>query len=408
MVLNKFFIKNNKVTFLILANLTQKLFTFSAFALISKLLTKNEYGKYVYYILIIGFVLELVNAGLFQGIQNDISKKKELHFECKQSIDAAFTFNLLLSLLSFFIVFIFYFINLNKSENIFVIVVFLIFILTSSLNSLSNIVFIALQKSKLFLSSVIIQGFFLFFFLFPIFYLNIQSAVLILFAFCLSYFFSNLFQFFKLRPKFNINHNQLINLFNKGKWYILWSLVSVLESRTDIYLLSTLSDFSQIAVFDIASKYMIIGQVITTILSQKFMPELLSNSNDFEISKKLKKVSFFLIPILVVLIIPISIFIKLFYSGLYDDSIFCYIILTIALIFNMLNINNTSKIILNNNEKYLFIISFLIFIVKIPIALFFISNFNVIGAAISTSLIQIIAFYSFFIFTKKYLSIGKI
>jgi O-antigen/teichoic acid export membrane protein len=403
---------NNKVAFLVFANLTQKFFTFSAFALVSKFLSREEYGTYVYYLLIIGIVLELANAGLFQGIQNDISKKSTIESERQKSINASYTSTLVLSLFCFLFVILFYSFNKEKfsyqgfNSNILALI-FFIFILTSSLNSLGNIVFIALQKSKLFFLSVLFQGFTLLTILTFLLFFKFQNANTVLIVFSFSYFISSAFQIYKIKPRLSIQKSQFIEVFNKGKWYVMWSFISVLESRTDIYLLSKNSNFTSIATFDIASKYMIIGQIITTILSQKFLPELLANTERLSIEKQLKKSTIFLIPALALLIIPIGLFIRFFYAGKYDVSIVCYIILTIALIFNMLNINNTSKLISNNFEKYLFILSLITFVLKLPIAIFLVSKYNVIGASVSTSITQILSFFVFYGFIKKYFTVGN-
>jgi O-antigen/teichoic acid export membrane protein len=407
-LLNKIF---NKNFFLVFANFAQKFFTFSAFAFVSKNLTTKEYGNYVYLLLIIGIVLELVNAGLFQGIQNDISKKIYLQDECKISINKSYTSIIILSVICFLIVFFMYILNSrslqNENYNIkFILFTFFIFILTSSLNSLGNIVFIATQQFKLFLISILTQGISLLFLLAILFYNKLQSSIIILFVFAISYFIANVFHLYKIKPKLIFDYNSFFSVFNKGKWYILWSIISVLESRTDMYLLSRKLSLTSLAIFDIATKYLIIGQILTTILSQKYLPQLLANNDRSIIEQKLKKVSLISVPFLILLIFPVGLFINIFYNGKYNDSILCYIIMTVALIFNLLNINNTSKLISNNLEKYLFFISFICFCIKIPISVILIENLDSIGAAIATSFAQITAFILFFIFVKR-LTFGK-
>lgn len=410
-VLSKCFPKS-RIASLALANFSQRVFTFLSFVLISRFLTPNEYGKYAYFLLVIGVVTELINAGFFQGLQNEISRNTSNANILKSIINISYFTNFVLSIICCSVVCLIYFVLesdiISFKDKTILGGIFVLFIFCSSYYSLGNIVFIAKQDAKNFFLSIFFQGIISLFLLSFFLYFDFKYAKIILLGFSFSYLFGVLFQTSKLKPVFHADLNAFFKILNKSKWFFLWSVSSVFESKIDMFFLSRNLNYSSLAVFDIASKYLIIGQVIITTLSQRFIPELLSKKDGgFDIQQKIKKSSLFLIPFLILLIIPIGLFINIFYSGRYNDSIINYAILTIAMIFNLLNINNTSKLISNNLEKYLFFLTFFAFLIKIPISYLFIMKLNTIGASVSTSMNQLLTYLIFLLFIKKTKLIAK-
>lgn len=386
----------------------QRFFTFAIFAFLSKYFSSIEYGNYVYIILIIGLSLELSNSGLFQGVQNEISRTKFQVNERCNIISASYFSTTFIVLINIFVVCIIYFSNRSNIYQIystFELVLFIGgFIISSSFFSLGNIILIGSSNVRSLFISNLIQGILSLVFIIILFTSQRQNAVLVLFSLSLSYFITIIYQIFVVKPIVSFKYLYVKKLFNKGRWFVLWSLVSVLESRADSYLLSSKISLQAIAIFDIATKFLILGQLITSTLSQRYIPEILSNSElEINSSFRLRKTTISFIPILFFLILPVSLFINVYYQGRYDKSIFCFGILTIGMCFNLLNILNTTKIIKYGAEKYLFILMTISLLIKLPIAFKLISEFDVFGASISSALSQFITFVIFYFFTNHYI-----
>jgi len=398
----------SKLAWLAYGNISIKIFGFLVFATISKTLPQAEYAKYAYYLLIIGAALELVNSGLFQGIQNEVSRNLSNVKYLKLLIGTSVGLGFLVS--TFSALFVILYISIadpNANVNGLSLALYIgvsCYIVFSTAYSLMNIIFIGIKDSKQYFCSVIIQGIFSFASILLLLVNGFGSPDNILACIGVSYFTGVLFQLKRIRPNFLINSTVIKKLFSRGKWYALWSFTSIIESRIDLYFLSILSTSKEFAIFDVSTKYLVIGQILTSTLAQKFLPEILDSSCEEDKKKQftvLNRTTQKLVLVNNILSIPVALFIFVFYSGEYNESIYCFFILTLAMIFNIRNMNNTAKIISDGEEYLLFIVMCIVVLIKFPMAWFLIAKFNEIGASISVVLAQAISFVLFAYFTKK-------
>lgn len=267
-----------------------------------------------------------------------------------------------------------------------------------------NIIFIGLKESKWYFFSIMAQGVIAFALVMLLLTNGLQSASSILVCVGISYSLAALLQLRKIRPTFSLSKTAYLRLFNKGKWYALWSFASIIESRIDLYLLSVISSSRSFAIFDISIKYLVLSQVLTMTLTQKILPEILGSSCDYDKKEQftaLNNTTHKLLLVNAILSIPVVIFIFVYYSGRYNESINCFLILSLAMMFNIKNMNNTAKIISEGKEDWLFIVMCIVVLFKIPMAWLLIDKINEIGASISVVLSQALSFLLLGIVAKR-------
>jgi O-antigen/teichoic acid export membrane protein len=398
----------SKIAWLAYGNISIKIFGFLIFAIVSKTLPQSEYAKYAYYIFIIGIALELVNSGLIQGVQNEVSKNISNEKYLKLLIDSSVSLGFLFSIAS--AIFVIGYLSVDKIDGKIdgispkLYIGLFIYIIFSTAYSVMNIIYIGIKESKQYFYSIITQGIIALVLVILLLVNEYKSPDNILICIGVSYVAGTLLQMKWIRPSFSISSKAISKLFSKGKWYALWSFASIIESRVELYLLSVLSTPKSFAIFDVSTKYLLIGQVLTLTLAQKFLPEILGSRSASDIKEQLSvldKTTYKLILFNFILSIPVAVFIFIFYSGEYNESIYCFVILTLAMTFNIRNMNNTTKIISNEKEYLLFVVMIIVILIKIPVSWLLIVNLKEIGASISVLLAQALSFVMFAVTAKK-------
>jgi O-antigen/teichoic acid export membrane protein len=186
--------------------------------------------------------------------------------------------------------------------------------------------------------------------------------------------------------------------------YGTWAILSVLESKIDLYFLSLLSDKNNFVLFEIAIKYMIFGQFLNTIISQYFLPKLMSSEglNSYEIYRNMNY-SFVWAAFLNIFIgIFIYIFLIYFYTDFKSNSSDIFAILIIAIFFNGLTGAPSAWLIFKSQQSKLPMIMLFVIIFKIPFGFYLVHNFGAHGAAISMVVAQILSFSMIFYVFKRF------
>lgn len=176
-----------------------------------------------------------------------------------------------------------------------------------------------------------------------------------------------------------------------GKWMVLWAIVSVAQSRLDVYLLSPLSTPEQVAYFDVAQKFSGIVMMAIASYGTILNPKLASNSNPIFLKREFNK------SLIISTFVSLGLVASAFFLPAALDAIFSYKyhssatplrILLIGLIPYSFTLA-TNSLLFAWGKSYVFFVAALIgLLVNISASWLLIPTLGAIGSSVSIAIVN--------------------
>ncbi len=230
----------------------------------------------------------------------------------------------------------------------------------------------------------------LIYFLFVVGVLTLDLSLLVYITMPLFAFFISLFYL----PKFlKVKHSTTVfsEFFNYNKWVAVFTIISAIGSRLDIFLLARISTLEQVGIYSVAGTLVSIIPQITGAIGTVVAPRLAGIKNDKDAIRFLKKLQLFVGGLAIAGIFAGTIIgyfvIKNFYAVSYSASYFPFLILLFAQAIFLFSIPVHMVIIYYFSYPRLFVSVSIgnLLIVSIG-GLFLIGRFGFIGAAMAVLL----------------------
>lgn len=196
-------------------------------------------------------------------------------------------------------------------------------------------------------------------------------------------------------------------MFQFGKWMSAWSVVAIIQSRMDIYLLSSLTSSAQVSYYDVAQKFSTVIGMGLGAYANVVNPKI-AQITDREVLKKevrkFLKVTLLMSSLLLVGIFVIPPIISLVFGNKYDLSIEPLRIMLFGLFFYMLTFPFNSAMYALGKSQVFFYSTVLALIGNSIASFFFLPLFGAVGASYSFVVVNIIAFVSSYYFYRKFIN----
>jgi len=374
----------------------------------ARILGAEGYGKFTFAIAFISLLMLFSDFGLSPIITREFAKTKEKikDFFSLLSLKAVLLF------ISFILILAGTFLTIQEKDIQKIILILSFFFLINGFVSIFYALFHAYQKMEYESWSEIIQNFLLFIFgLFILFkFPSVENFALI---YSFSALLTMIFAFFIFNSKiskFKIEWNFIVwKKFLKMSWPLaLMGLFGVIYSYTDSVMLGYLNMIKETGLYNAASKIAMVNLAPTGLIAASFYPAL-SRFSD-ESKEKFQRVWDNLLKIMIILAIPLVVggivlaqkIIYYFYTPEFAPAIFAFqfLILTAGIII-LYRPFYDAMIILNQQSK-MFWITFFGAIVNVFLNLILIPRYSFYGAAIATTITNLVNFCIIIIFIKKF------
>ncbi|GEM_PF-3430207 len=220
-----------------------------------------------------------------------------------------------------------------------------------------------------------------------------------------------LFRLWKLHgiPTYLGNYDTKIirEMFQFGKWMSAWSVVAIVQSRMDIYLLSSLTSSAQVSYYDVAQKFSSVIGMGLGAYANVVNPKIAQISDRTVLKKEVRKflkVTLLMSTLLFVGIVVIPPIISILFGNKYDESIVPLRIMLFGLFFYMLTFPfNSAMYALGKSQVFFYTVVFQLIANSIA-SYFFLPLFGAVGASYSFVVVNIIAFLSSYLFYRKFIN----
>ncbi|MDX2196360.1 MAG: oligosaccharide flippase family protein [Cytophagales bacterium] len=225
-------------------------------------------------------------------------------------------------------------------------------------------------------------------------------------SFLLYFIFYNKDFFF---PRY-YNISILKDSFNFGKWMTLQSIIIIIQSKVDMFMLSYFNMIEQVSYYDIANKVQGIVLFLLGAYTTVLIPKMNTLRSKHEIIKFVNKnliVSKILMAILIVVAIVSPFIINFLFSSKYAPSTLPLIIILLSLIPLVFIYPFNAALIAIGKSKIFFIVAIVQLIANVSISYILLPMYGAIGSGISYVLVNVIslifAYYSYnYYFKIKY------
>lgn len=413
-VKNKMF---KSVSYVLSANFISQIESFIFVIMVTKVLSVEQYGIYTVVMMLINMVTDLSDMGMNSAVtrfsaqyysSNEIDKEKEL-------VLIAFKRKLINSLIVVGFIIIssksisLYFLKTSSYKIFFIISA--IGILFSLINGLNISVLQGRQQYKKYSISVVTTNLLTLIILVILFLINKISIASLLIVNVVSIVFSCIVSYIFVGYKVNlifkiskISDSVKSNFSSFGRWMLIWSVFSILQSRIDTFMLAKLTTVTEVSYYDIAMKMSKPILMVVSSYSQVLNPMMATLNGKSEIKKKLNdivKFIMFLSAIIIVAIMTSKFLIRLFFSNKYDSSILPFQIILFSLIFYIWTAPYNSALYALNKPQIFCFASFLGLITTILGNFILLNRYGAVGASITFLFAQIVALVVSYSYYRK-------
>ena len=398
------------------SNVASKVIGFILIALIAKYLNIEEYGKLTVILAIMTTVAELVSSGLNSSLVRYSAKyvSENNHQKLDTLLSTSFVNIFLIgSILSAVIFLSSNFISevlLSNNKYSFYIEITSFGILFSLINGIYSSLFLGVQNYlnylyySLFLQIIRLVLFFVVinFFEDRLISIVILFTVTPLISFVFGYVLERNIKLNIFKYDFKI----LAEIFSFGKWVFFWGIIAVAQSKMDIYLLAHLTNVKEVAIFDIAQKFILVIMMIFGAYGSALTPRMAGLSTRSEIEREVhfayKIVSLMSIFLILMFFLMPSI-INFIFGNKYIDSIVSFKIMILSLVFYIWSLPFNSSMYALGKSQTFFYSALIGMIVNFFSSFYFIPLYGAIGASISYSLVNIMALLTAYLMYKYYI-----
>lgn len=191
-----------------------------------------------------------------------------------------------------------------------------------------------------------------------------------------------------------------------GKWMFLWAIVVVVQSKMDIFLLSSLTTPEDVSYYDIAQKFVLMSMIVFTSYGAVLKPRMSVLTSKESILSEVKgtyKVIFGFNLYIILLIFILPFIIKMLFGDDYINSIIPLQIMLASLILFVWTLPFNTSMYAFGKSNVFFFIAFINLIVNIISSLTFIPIFGAIGGSISFFIVNVSSLLFSYIFYKYHL-----
>ncbi|MBN1213879.1 MAG: oligosaccharide flippase family protein [Candidatus Lokiarchaeota archaeon] len=385
------FFKN--VSVILISKVLSKIILALVFAIIVRHITKAEFGQ----ISIIISAITIATSSILNGINyyaiKNISASISEEIKIKELFSESFFITLFTVLIIGALLVVFNFLLPNAIISIGLFGFITIVIIGVFTNSLMNLIIafyqgihkfnlvasISILKSLITISIVSILLFFD--------KLDFDSVIIVLIITpLLPFFYFIIFDKKYFNLKF-IKNLQFFKKIDEYKWYVSYTFLQVVGCEISVFMLNTLRNLEEVAVFNVAYKVYGVFFIALYSLHTVLLPKFSSINNEKEIIEKyfnlVKRIIPFSLGIIFITTIGANFIIYLFAGGSYEESITPLIILGISSGISLIFSPSINVLFALNDIKTIFNGSVLLILVLILSHLTFTNFWGAIGASIT-------------------------
>jgi O-antigen/teichoic acid export membrane protein len=194
-----------------------------------------------------------------------------------------------------------------------------------------------------------------------------------------------------------------------GGWMTLWSVVAIIQSRMDVFLLASLTSTVQASFYDVAQKMSTILSMGVGAYANVINPKIATYTNKDQITQEMKKIRKVTIAMTFGLIIGafiVPLFIVVLFGEKYTESLMPLRIMIFGLVFYLWTFPFNSVLYAIGKSQGFFFTAILQLIANTISSFIFIPLYGASGAAISFCIVNIVAmicsyaFYRYYFVTK--------
>ncbi|MDV4150388.1 oligosaccharide flippase family protein [Clostridium sp. AL.422] len=414
-IFNKIF-KN--ISYVLFANIISQIESMIFVTIAARIWDVETYGVYSIVAMILSLAIDLSDMGMNGAVirfSAEYNAKGELEREeklidlvVKRKIRNSIITCISISIFSPLIALMF----LDSSSYYMYIIISSIAIIFALVYSLNNSVLQGRQEYKNYFKSMICFNSLLFIMIVLLFVFNKFTVMNVVIVNVINYFLSMLYSlklikfdlksiFIKKKVEREVNNR----FTNYSRWMVLWSILSILQSRLDILMLANLTTTVQVAYYDIGMKlskpfFMIFnsaGQVINPVFATILTKEELKDK-----FAKVRKISIGLSVLIIISILICRYPIIIIFGDKYIDSIIPLQIILMSLVFFICTMP-FNAVLYSLNKPHVFVIASGLGLIATFIGnLYLLPIYGAIGAAITYLIAQIIGFIISYLSYKYY------
>lgn len=395
-------------------NLLSKVLGFLIIFIIVKQLTVPDYGKLTVLLAIITTVSEMVAAGL----NASILRYSAIYRENQEKLNRLLVTNLInIFFIGLGIIILVYFTsssisllilgNENFSKQIEIVSYGVLF--TFLYGALLSF-FLGLQNYKAyFIYSILFQLIRLIVLLLIIYQglISIDSFLVLFVITPVATFLIGVFFIKNLKFKINYYDKEIVKeTYHFGKWMFLWAIIVVVQSKMDIFLLSSLTTPEDVSYYDIAQKFVLMSMIVFTSYGAVLKPRMSVLTSKESILSEVKgtyKVIFGFNLYIILLIFILPFIIKMLFGDDYINSIIPLQIMLASLIFFVWTLPFNTSMYAFGKSNVFFFIAIINLIVNLISSFAFIPIFGAIGGSISFFIVNVSSLLFSYIFYKYHL-----
>lgn len=403
--------------FIFASNVASRVIGFILIALIAKYLDIEEYGKLTVILAIMTTVAELVSSGLNSSLVRYSAKyvtennHKKLDALLSTSFVNIFLIGSILASVVFLSSSLISEFLLSSNKYSFYIEITSLGILFSLISGIYSSLFLGVQNYlNYFIYSLFSQLIRLALF-FVVIYFFEDGLISIIILFTVTPLISFVFGYILEKDiKLNIfkyDFKILVEIFSFGKWVFLWGIVAVAQSKMDIYLLAHLANVKEVAIFDIAQKFILVIMMIFTAYGAALNPKMAGLSTKGEIEREVRgtyKIVSLLSIFLMLMFFLMPSIINFIFENKYNDSIVPFKIMILSLVFYILSLPFNSSMYALGKSQTFFYSALICMVVNSFSSLYFIPLYGAIGASISYFIVNILSVLTAYLMYKYYIT----
>lgn len=403
--------------FIFASNVVSKVIGFILIALIAKYLDIEEYGKITLILAIMTTVAELVSSGLNSSLVRYSAKyvsennHKKLDALLSTSFVNIFLIGSILAAVVFLSSSLISEFLLSSNKYSFYIEITSLGILFSLISGIYSSLFLGVQNYlNYFIYSLFSQLIRLsLFFVVINFFEDGLISIIILFTVTplISFVFGYVLEKDIKLNIFKYDFKILVEIFSFGKWVFLWGIVAVAQSKMDIYLLAYLANVKEVAIFDIAQKFILVIMMIFGAYGAALNPRMAGLSTKNEIEREVYstyKIVGLLSIFLILMFFLMPLVINFIFENKYNDSIVPFKIMILSLVFYILSLPFNSSMYALGKSQTFFYSALICMVVNSFSSLYFIPLYGAIGASISYFIVNILSVLTAYLMYKYYIT----
>jgi len=195
--------------------------------------------------------------------------------------------------------------------------------------------------------------------------------------------------------------------FSFGKWMLLWSVAAILQSRVSTYLLASMMNVTEVSYYDIAKKFsniVMFGMgAFATVLNTK-LASLTDRQKIREFVSKSKLVVLGFTVVLLASAFLFPIFLKFLYGDKYGGAFIPMSIIMVSLISYVWTLPYNSGLYSLGKSKVFFIQAVAGLVIESGISIILIPKFGAVGASVSFGITYALVLLMSIFYFKKYIS----